>query len=451
MATILIIDDEADIRATLREVLEDEGHDVLIAANAAEARNHWTESAPEMTLLDIWMPDTDGITLLREWSAQGALACPVVIMSGHGTIDTAMEATRLGAIDYLEKPLSLAKLLQVVNKALAHSRQGKPQWRSLAGIQVPAGRSAKILKLREQIQQLAGASTAVLMVGEPGSGRETYARFMHTKSLRASKPLVVVAAGLLDASSAALRLRGQESNAQVEAGLYDEAAGGTLLIKDLEDFPREVQALLAADFENGYYVRVGSYQKIPLNIRVLATSVHAPDSPLATQYIQAQLLLWLSQAVIKIPPLREYAEDVPELIRHAVEHFADAEQLPLRRFSIAAQNRLRHYPWPLNVQELYSIVHRLLLTGQTVEVSLDELEAQMTPAPSEQQVFVKQDLLALPLREAREAFEKAYLLQQLQLCNGKVGMLAKRVEMERTHLYRKLRSLGIDFRHGTDD
>jgi len=451
MAKILIIDDEADIRSTLRGVLEDEGHDVLVAANATEARNYWRHHSPQMALLDIWMPDIDGISLLREWSAQGTLACPVIIMSGHGTIDTAMEATRLGAIDYLEKPLSLAKLLQVVAKALSHNRQGKPHQRSLAGIQIPAGRSPKILKLREQIQQLATSPAAVLLVGEPGCGRETYARFLHSKSQRAHQPLVVVSAGLLEPATAAARLRGRELNGQVEPGLYDEAAGGTLLLKDLEDFPREVQALLAADFDNGHFVRVGAHQKLPLDVRVVATSLYAVESVQATQFIQAQLLLWLSGAVVRVPPLRDYLEDVPELLRHAAEHFADREQLPLRRFSVAAQNRLRHYPWPLNIEELYSLVHRLLMSGQTTEVSLEELESFMTPPAAAQEMLVKQDLLALPLREAREAFERAYLIQQLQLCNGKVGMLAKRVEMERTHLYRKLRSLGIDFRHGSDD
>jgi DNA-binding NtrC family response regulator len=183
----------------------------------------------------------------------------------------------------------------------------------------------------------------------------------------------------------------------------------------------------------------------------MATSVYSGESPMAAQVIQPQLLLWLSGAVVKVPPLRDYAEDVPELLRYAGEYFADQEQLPLRRFSIAAQNRLRHYPWPLNIEELFSLVHRLLSSGETGEITLDELEALLQPPAPTQDMLVKQDLLALPLREAREAFERAYLLQQLQLCNGKVGVLAKRVEMERTHLYRKLRSLGIDFRHGTDD
>jgi len=451
MAKILIIDDEADIRSTLREVLEDEGHDVQLASNATEARSYYNHSNPEVTLLDIWMPDTDGITLLREWSAQGSLNCPVIIMSGHGTIDTAIEATRLGAIDYLEKPLSLAKLLQVVQKALIQTKKGKPQWRQLSGVAVPVGRSVKMQKVRETIQQLAKTEAATLIVGEPGSGRETHARYLHSQSARAQAPLVVVSPGLIDIQEAALRLRGEEKDGKVIAGLYDEARGGSLLLKDIEDFPRPVQAILAADFENGEYLRIGGSQKQRLDVRVIATSVYGADSAVSTQHIQPQLLLWLSGAAVQIPPLREVAEDVPDLLRQAVEYYADREQLPLRRFSIAAQNRLRHYPWPLNVEELFSLVHRLLLTGSYSEVSLEELESIMAPPSVTNELLVKQDLLALPLREARDAFERAYLLQQLQLCNGKVGVLAKRVAMERTHLYRKLRSLNIDFRQGSDD
>jgi len=451
MAKILIIDDEADIRATLREVLEDEGHEVQLASNATEARSYYNHSSPDITLLDIWMPDTDGITLLREWSSQGSLNCPVVIMSGHGTIDTAIEATRLGAIDYLEKPLSLAKLLQVVQKALLHSRKGKPQWRQLSGMNVPVGRSVKMQKVRELVQQLAKSHAATLIVGEPGSGRETHARYLHAQSARGHQPIIVISPGLIDASEAAIRLRGEEKDGKVTPGIYDEARGGSLLLKDIEDFPRPVQILLAADFESGEYRRVGGTQPQRLDARVIATSVYGADAAISALHIQPQLLLWLSGAVIQIPPLREVAEDVPELLRYAVEYYADREQLPLRRFSIAAQNRLRHYPWPLNVEELFSLVHRLLLTGSYSEVSLEELESMMAPPQVSEELLVKQDLLALPLREARDAFERAYLLQQLQLCNGKVGVLAKRVAMERTHLYRKLRSLNIDFRHGGDD
>jgi DNA-binding NtrC family response regulator len=449
---ILVVDDESDIRSTLKEVLTDEGHDVDVAADAAQARAARARHEPDLVLLDIWMPDTDGITLLREWSGQGALRCPVVMMSGHGTVETAVEATRLGAFDFVEKPLSLAKLLRVVERALESGRRKRLATRALVPpLVAPVGKSRLMQQLREQIQQIASRDAAVLLLGEPGTGREAFARYLHSLSPRADKPFVLVAGGSLDEQNAAQRLRGIERGAVVEPGLYEQAAGGTLCLAGLEDFTPAVQRMLAADLDAGTYTRVDGRQPLPLAVRFVSSAQPGFEQPVDGEPFRRDLLSHLNLVTLKVPPLREYAEDVPELLRYYVDRLVDEERLAFRRFGVAAQNRLRNYPWPGNMNELRNLVHRLLLLGGEEEIRLEEIERELATQLARDEPLVKQDLLALPLREAREAFERAYLQQQLLLCNGKVGQLAKRVGMERTHLYRKLRSLGVDFRQSADD
>ncbi|HUO96704.1 MAG TPA: sigma-54 dependent transcriptional regulator [Steroidobacteraceae bacterium] len=449
---ILVVDDESDIRSTLKEVLTDEGHDVDVAADATQARAARTRHEPDLVLLDIWMPDTDGITLLREWSNQGALRCPVVIMSGHGTVETAVEATRLGAFDFVEKPLSLAKLLRVVERALESGRRKRLATRALVPpLVAPVGKSRLMQQLREQIQQIAPRDASVLLLGEPGTGREAFARYLHSLSPRAEKSFVIVAGGSLDESNAAERLRGIERDGAVEPGLYEQAGGGTLYLAGLEDFSPAVQRVLAADLDAGSYTRVNGRHPQALSVRIVSSAQPGFETRADAEPFRRDLLAHLNLVTLKVPPLRDYAEDVPDLLRHYVDRLVDEERLPFRRFGVAAQNRLRNYPWPGNMGELRNLVHRLLLLGGEEEIRLEEIERELATQLPRDEPLVKQDLLALPLREAREAFERAYLQQQLLLCNGKVGQLAKRVGMERTHLYRKLRSLGVDFRQSADD
>lgn len=450
--SILVVDDEVDIRGTLSEVLGDEGYRVQVAANATEARAIRAELDPDLILLDIWMPDTDGITLLREWSAMGTLPCPVVMMSGHGTVETAVEATRLGAFDFVEKPLSLAKLLRVVERALASSRKSRTRSGVLSSASLaPIGKSPLMQQVRDQVQLVAAGDAAVLLVGETGTGREAFARYLHAMSPYANGPFVVVAGGSLDEGNASQRLRGVEGAGHVEAGLYEQASGGTLFLNGLGDFSPAVQRILLADLDAKSYTRVGGHQSQPLRLRLVSSADPGFEQSAAGDAFRQDLLTHLSLVKIRIPALREYSQDVPELLRYTVDRLVDENHLPLRRFGVAAQNRLRNYPWPANVRELKNLVHRLLLLGGEDEISLQEVESELAVQQAKDEPLVKQDLLALPLREAREAFERAYLQQQLTLCGGKVGQLAKRVGMERTHLYRKLRSLGVDFKHATDD
>ncbi len=439
-ARILVVDDESEIRTLLEEILTEEGYRVTTAQDAAAARERREQEEPDLVLLDIWMPDTDGISLLKEWSEEGDI-CPVVMMSGHGTVDTAVEATRLGAIDFIEKPLSLAKLLRTVEKALDEGEPARAPRRSLAPPMVaPVGKSEAVQAVKEQVRRIAYHDTPVLFTGEPGSGRESYARYLHSLSNRATQPFVVLPASALTEANAQQILFGDQDH----AGLLQQAEGGVLFINEISDLDAQVQRVLLAAVEQRRYRPQGAVEDKPLDIRVLSSAPPGFDQKL--DGFRQDLLSILSVVIVRIPPMRDYAEDVPELLRYYAEVLVDAEGLSFRRFSVAAQNRLRNYPWPGNVRELKNLVHRLLIMGGDEQISLQEVEAQLKSDAPEDQPLLKQDLLSMPLREAREHFERAYLQQQLILCNGKVGQLAKRVGMERTHLYRKLRSLGVDFR-----
>src|SRR5215212_763083 len=448
-ARILVVDDEADIRSLLKEILSEEGYEVDIAGNAAQARTARMRQSPDLVLLDIWMPDVDGITLLREWSANSANGCPVVMMSGHGTVETAVEATRLGAFDFVEKPLSLQKLLRTVERALDAGKRRRQTGKLLTpALMVPIGKSKVMQQLRTELQRVAANTAAVLLIGEAGSGREALARYLHEQGPRANLPFIPIVSSTLRESDAEMQLFGREERGDVRKGLLEAVDGGTLFINELDDLPAAVQRSLLGVLESGEFTRLGGAQPIKFEARVISSAQPGIDTG---EEFRRDLLAQLNTLVVRVPPLREYAEDVPELLRYYVDRAVDTEGLPFRRFSVAAQNRLRNYPWPDNLREVKNLVRRLLIQGGPEEIRLEDIEREVSVQAHGGEPLVKQDLLSMPLREAREQFERAYLQQQLLLCNGKVGQLAKRVGMERTHLYRKLRSLGVDFRNISED
>jgi len=447
---VLVVDDEADIRALIQEILSDEGYGVTVAADAAEARSARADRKFDLILLDIWMPDTDGVTLLREWSDGGDLACPVVIMSGHGTVDTAVEATRLGAFDFVEKPLSLAKLLRTVEAALESTNKHSSAARGMRPLLLaPVGRSDLMQSLRDKVQQYAEHDESVLLSGEPGTGRGAFARYLHALSRRADEPLISITAASLTVGSAEEQFLGREEADEIHAGVFERAGKGTLVIDELSDLTETAQKVLLGVLEDRKYRRINGTKAVNLNARVVATIGANYEPRIKDGTLRRDLVAHLNVLNLRVPPLRDYSEDVPELLTYYVDKLVDAEGLSFRRFSVAAQNRLRNYPWPDNVRELKNLVRRLLLSGSEEDILLAEVEDEIRAGAPVDEPLVKQDLLALPLREAREQFERAYLRQQLVLCDGKVGQLAKRVGMERTHLYRKLRALGVDFKSVT--
>jgi DNA-binding NtrC family response regulator len=300
--------------------------------------------------------------------------------------------------------------------------------------------------LREQVAAAAKRREHVLIVGESGSGRTVVARYLNDLAGRGQRPFVELAGGAIPAENAAALLFGGVLNGASQPGVLEQATGGALYLRDLQDLCPDAQRLLAGVLEQGSFTRLSESVPVPLDLRLIASLT--PDD---ARLVRPDLLAKLTVLELRVPALRDRNEDVPELLRYAVDSFVEGDGLPFRRFGMAAQNRLRHYPWPGNVRELMNLVRRLLVAGGAEEISLAEVERHMVPATGHPEPLVKQDLLSLPLREAREKFERAYLIQQLALCRGRVGQLAKRVGMERTHLYRKLRALGVDFRQVADE
>ncbi|MGD9603595.1 MAG: sigma-54-dependent transcriptional regulator [Gammaproteobacteria bacterium] len=443
---ILVVDDEPDIRILLKEILEDEGFQVAVAENAAQARDARRIRRPDLVLLDIWMPDTDGITLLKEWSEGGGLGAPVIMMSGHGTVETAVEATRLGAYDFIEKPLSIAKLLLTIQRALENAslhRENVGLKRAIAGIPEPIGHSRVMESLRASCRRIAQHRTAVFVTGESGSGKEVIARYIHEHSPRASRPFVVVNVAGLARENPDNELFGTEDAHRVVYGSLEQANGGTIFIKDIADMDLSTQARLLSALEQQTLLRVGGREPVTIDVRVIAATKRDLAAEVAAGRFRDDLYYHLNVVPLQVPPLRDHLEDLEDLLAHYAGHFTLHEGLPRREFSAAAKLRLRDYRWPGNVRELKNLVQRLFILGTTEIIDGAEISAATGMRPPSEPENIHPEF-ELPLREARERFEKAYLEYQLQAFDGSVSKVAERVGIERTHLYRKLRSLGID-------
>jgi len=446
--TVLVVDDEPDIRSLVKEILEDEGFSVNVAENGEQAKRIKSTSNPDLILLDIWMPDIDGITLLKDWSDSGRMDVPVVMMSGHGTVETAVEATRLGAYDFIEKPLSLAKLLLTVKHALENTSLQRENIRLKQYGRfetTPVGKSEAMNSLREQIKRIANHKAPVLVRGDSGTDKELYARFLHAESDRADGPFISVGISSMAGSNALLELFGNEDDDRIQTGFIEKAMGGTLFLKDIADMDLAVQAKLQNALEEGRIIRQGSTESIGIDIRVVAATSRDLEALVKSGDFRDDLFYQLSVVPLDIPPLSEHSEDIPELLEYYVRHFVETEGLPYRKFSVAAQNRLRRHNWPGNVRELKNLVQRLLIMGSDEVIEVDEIEQHLgKPGPvGETRDFPGFDM---PIRDAREQFEKAYFEHHLQENHGSVSKVAIAAGMERTHLYRKLKSLGIDIK-----
>ncbi len=407
MAQILVVDDEVGIRELLAEILADEGHQVLLAESAGEARQLRERNRPDLVLLDIWMPDTDGISLLKEWAANGQLNMPVVMMSGHGTIETAVEATRIGALDYLEKPIALQRLLATVKRALRNQEAAAPRELSLATL----GRSSALAETRKRLTQLAQTGAPVMLRGERGMRPELFARLL--------------------AAAGAPFVEGPEMLAEASSEVLLRAAGGVLFVGDLSRLGRAEQKSLEFLLARAdkHKARVVSFT--PVDGRVLIDK-HEFD---------AETIARLSELVLKLPALREFAEDVPDLAALILVQLVEARACPPRRLSVAALNALRHHRWPGNIAELDSVVKNLALGALEEDIGLEDVErvlaAHAGPSPP------PEIALDRPYREAREAFERLYFEHLLAREHGSMSKVAEHSGLERTHLYRKLKALGL--------
>lgn len=445
---ILVVDDEKEICTLISDILEDEGYTVKTAENGEQARIAKADFKPDLILLDIWMPDIDGISLLKEWNETGKITSPVIMMSGHGTVETAVEATRLGAYDYLEKPLSLAKLILTVNHALETNNLQRENLRlkqfSTRSTEI-IGKSEVIKSLKEQLQKVASHNAPVLIIGEAGTDKEAIARYLHNNSPYQGGPFIPVSVSSMSNNGPAVELFGKESGGQVFAGYLEKAAGGTLFLKDIADMEAGAQAKLQNALEKNAFIRLGGMNPVNLDIRLVAATRVPLEDKIKEGAFRDDLYFQLNVLPIKIPPIRDHYEDIPELLEYFVNYFVEQEGLPYKHFSTAAQNRLRRYSWPGNLRELKNLVQRLLILGQKDEIELEEVEVALGEQPENEETESLYNF-DIPLRQARERFEKAYLEYQLKQHQGSVSKIAKVVGMERTHLYRKLKSLNIDIK-----
>lgn len=446
---VLVVDDEPDICASVKDILEDEGYAVAVAENGEVAKRLLRQREPNLILLDIWMPGVDGISLLKELTGDLAINSPVVMMSGHGNVETAVEATRLGAKDFIEKPLSLAKLLHTVERVLDEAKNDtplRPRYEPILPV-APVGKSVEIQLLRTHLEKLSHHDDKVLMRGENGSGKTFCARYIHARSVRHAGPFVEVHTKLLRDGQAAALLFGQEvagsHGAKIISGFLDQAQEGTLYIDDVAELDVDIQQSLHAVLSTGKWVRVNGSKPLQLNARIIAATRYDLTQEIRAERFREDLYHLLNVVPVHVPALREHVEDVTELLQYFVNILVDKEGLPYRNFTVATQNRLRHYGWPGNIRELEGLVRRLLVMGLSADVELDEVEeALKLITPSVDGKMLPQ--FDLPLRQAREQFERTYLEYHLQQVGGSVGKVAKLIGMERTNLYRKLRALGID-------
>jgi len=445
---ILVVDDEPDIRRLLQEILTDEHYRVVTAENAQAAREAVRRQRPDLVLLDIWMPDTDGISLLREWSETGNLEMPVIMISGHGTVETAVEATRLGAYDFIEKPLSMGKLLLTVERALETDKLRRENLR-LRRQAEPAtsliGKSPLMQQLRENIERIAATDAWVLITGEAGSGKAVAARYLHAHSPRKDNPFVEISLAAISPQHVATQLFGQEhKGGAVKPGSFEQAAGGTLLLNELIDLDIATQARLLDALEQNRFTRVGGHEPVEMDVRIIAASDKDLQKAVEEKRFREDLYYRLNVVPLRVPALREHHEDVPEIIGFYVNWMADNEHLPYRKFTTGALNLLRNYSWPGNVLELRNLVQRLLILQRGEEVTEAEVEQALGGPPPVSPDAYPPTLMEVPLREAREQFEKAYLEHHLKQTGGNVAEVARLSGMERTHLYRKLKQLGVN-------
>ncbi|SMB21177.1 Response regulator receiver protein [Sterolibacterium denitrificans] len=411
MAQILVVDDEIGIRELLSEILADEGHDVRLAENAAAARAAREAARPDLVLLDIWMPDTDGITLLKEWAASGQLTMPVIMMSGHGTIDTAVEATRIGALDFLEKPIALQKLLAAVRKGLTRTTPQAAGGLSLAAFT----RSAPLRDLRKRLEQVMASSHTVMLRSAPGGIAELAARTL----LSPGKPWFDLA----------------HDSAPLTLDMLERTRGGVLFADELGGLSRLQQKnlIFAAERLAKYDLRL-----------IAATALDA--AALSLQGWEDVQLKQIFGVWLGVPTLAELRDEVPEIAAHLLTQSIEAGEVPVRRLSTAALNALRQHSWPQGYEELKSTVKSLALSALEEEISGEDvvrlLDAQgygnLAPATG-----IAAELMDLPLREARESFERLYFEHHLRNDGNNMTRLAERTGLERTHLYRKLKDLGL--------
>jgi two-component system, NtrC family, nitrogen regulation response regulator NtrX len=450
---VLIVDDEADIRMLIAGILKDEGYETREAGNSAQALAAIRARQPTLVVLDIWLQgsEIDGIDILKIIRRE-LPALPVVMISGHGNIETAVTAIKIGAYDFVEKPFKADRLLLCVERAIeaARLRRENQELRLRAGGEVDLiGTSAAANQLRQQIAKVAPTGSRVLMTGPAGAGKEVVARVLHARSRRAGGPFVALNCASMRPERLETELFGTEARGEEprKIGTFEQAHGGTLLLDEVADMPLETQGKIVRALHEQTFERVGGGHRVEVDVRVFASSNRDLAGEIAAGRFREDLFYRLNVFPIRVPPLRERREDIPLFARHFMRRSADSAGLTARDFGEDALAALQAYEWPGNVRQLRNAVDWLLIMAPGDP--RDPIRADMLPAeigaiaPAVVRWDKGSEIMGLPLRDAREVFEREYLLAQVTRFGGNISRTAAFVGMERSALHRKLKTLGV--------
>ncbi len=451
---ILIVDDETDIRELVAGILEDEGFGTRTARDSDSAIAEISNRRPSMVFLDIWLQGSklDGLQLL-EVIKQHHAEVPVVMISGHGNIETAVAAIKKGAYDFIEKPFKADRLILVANRALETSRLKREvkELKQLAPVSsTMIGHSPSMNQLRQTVERAAKANSRIMIVGPSGGGKELAARTLHTMSSRAEGPFVVINAAAIVPERMEVELFGvEQSNGEYQrkAGALEEAHGGTLFIDEVADMPRETQSKILRVLVDQTFLRVGGMTKVNVDVRIVSSTTRNLEAEIAEGRFREDLYHRLSVVPIRVPPLSDRREDIPELVEHFMDQISLSTGLPKRKIGTDAMAVLQSHIWPGNVRQLRNNVERLMiLAGGDPDATIT---ADMLPqdvgsmVPAMPTGHNGEHIMGLPLREAREVFERDYLIAQISRFSGNISRTAEFVGMERSALHRKLKALGV--------
>lgn len=449
MGDILITDDERDIRELIGDILQDEGFTTRLAANSDECMKQIEAEVPSLMILDIWLKDSnmDGIDILKTVKREHP-EVPIVIISGHGNIEIAVAAIKQGAYDFIEKPFNIDQLLVVIRRAMETSRLRKENVELKKGEVASAemlGESASFRALKSQLDKVTKSNGRVMLTGPAGAGKEIAARYIHANSDRSDAPFVIVSSASVEPERMEEVLFGRESPGRgVERGLLEQANGGVIYFDEIADMPVGTQSKILRVLVDQTFQRVGGGDKVQVDLRVVSSTNKDLNSEIDAGNFREELYHRLNVVPISVPSLEERREDIPLLADHFIEAFNKAQGLPLRKLAEDARALLQTMLWPGNVRQLKNVMERVLILGENAgEITAKELPASEEPAAEEGRVVLSGGLATLPLREARELFEREYLLTQINRFGGNISRTASFVGMERSALHRKLKSLGV--------
>jgi two-component system nitrogen regulation response regulator NtrX len=456
---VLVVDDEADIRELVSGVLEDEGYLVRTAADCSGALDAVDERRPSMVLLDVWLQGSrlDGLQLLQEIKRRDT-SIPVLMISGHGNLDTAVAAVREGAVDFIEKPFEAERLLYLVDRATETERLRREN----ADLRLQVGQdeqlngsSVAINTVRATLKRVSPTGSRVLITGPAGVGKEIAARMIHQWSQRSKAPFVVLPAAMMAPDRVEEELFGSETDGLVRPGLLEHAHGGTLFLDEIADMPQTTQAKILRVLTDQSYHRIGGQRPVKVDVRVLSATSRNLSDEIAAGRFREDLFYRLNVVPVRLPPLRERREDIPELVSHFLARFAAERRMPAPSISEEAMAALQAHDWPGNVRQLRNIIERTIILAPGDRVSCIEVDLLPPEILDNQNAMggasAAMAIMGSPLREARESFEREYLKIQIRRFSGNISRTASFIGMERSALHRKLKALGIGDKRDGDE